>query len=79
MYSGFGNWYQLSQRDKALGLSQKSSEESVANSHHTLEPIVEENFYLNSTSRMAKVLEYLMAFNMRLAFVKTNGHKARPQ
>ena len=65
------------------GLSIKLSEESVTNAYHTLEPIVEEEAFSDSTSSMSlgaqssKVPAYLMAFNMRLTFVKANSHGAQ--
>ena len=80
MYLRSGNRYQSGQRDLAFGVSVKSSEESVTNSYHALEPIVEEETFSDSTSSMsmeARVLEtqeYSMAFNMRLVFSKTNAH-----
>ena len=77
------NWYKLRQVYQASSSSYKSSEESVTNPCLILEPIVEEDIYSNSTSSMSmdahvtKILEYSMAFNMRLALVKTNGHGAQ--
>ena len=61
-------------------LSLKSSEESVTNAYHTLEPIVKEEILSDSTSSMSlgaqatEVPGYSMAFNMRLAFAKANSH-----
>ena len=78
-----GNWYKLGQVDQPSGSSYKSSEESVTIPHYILEPILEEDFASKSTSSMsmdthlAKVPKCSMAFNMRLAFVKTNGHGAQ--
>ena len=78
-----GNWYKLGKGDQASSLSHKSSEESVAKSNHILEPIVEEEDFFDSTSNMSletqatEVLEYSMAFNMRLAFAKANSHGAQ--
>ena len=65
-----------------VGSSIKSSEESVTNTYHVLEPIVEEeapfdsNFNMSLEAQSAKVPEYSMAFNMRLAFAKANSHGA---
>lgn len=83
MYLRSKDWYKLTQRDLAYGLSQKSGDKSVTNSYHILKPIVEENSNPNSTSSMSleaqnpKVPEYSMAFNVRLAFMKTNHHGAQ--
>ena len=77
------HWYKSRQVDQASGSSFKSSEESVTNFYHVLEPIVEEKIYSYCTSSMFMdahtfvVSEYYMAFNMRLAFVKTNNHGAQ--
>ena len=78
-----GSWYKLRQVDQAIGLSYNSSEESVTHPCHLLEPILEEDIYSISTSNMCmdahvtKVPEYSMTFNMRLTFVRTNGHGAQ--
>ena len=83
MYLRFGNRYQSGHRDLASGVSVKSSEESVANSYHALEPIVEEETFSDSTSSMSmeacmsETQEYSMAFNMRLVFSKTNALEAQ--
>lgn len=84
MYLRSGNKYQSRHRDLASGVSLKSSEESVANSYHALEPIIEEETFSDSTSSMsmearmsAETQEYSMAFNMRLVFSKTNTHGAQ--
>ena len=83
MYLRSSHWYKSEQRDQAASSSYKSSEESVINAYHILEPIVEEEAFFDSTSSMslgaqfAKVPEYLMAFNMRLAFAKANSHKTQ--
>ena len=79
MYLRLGNLYKSSPRDQG---SIKSSEESVSNSYHILEPILEEEYISNTTSsislnaRNVELLEFSMAFNMRLTFVKTNDHEA---
>ena len=83
MYLTSGNWYKTGQRDQVIGLSIKSSEESITNAYHTLEPILEEEILFKSTSSMSlgaqatEVPEYSMAFNMRLAFGKANSHGAQ--
>ena len=83
MYLRSSNRYQSRQRDLASVVSVKSSEESVTNSYHALEPIVEEENFSDSTSsmlmeaRVSKTQEYSMAFNMRLVFSKTNTHGAQ--
>ena len=83
MYLRSGNWYKTGQRDLVSGSSVKSSEESITNAYHTLEPIVEEEILSDSTSNMSlraqapEISEYSMAFNMRLAFVKANSHGAQ--
>ena len=83
MYLRSGNWYKTGQRDLASGSSIKSSEESVTNTYHALEPIIEEEVFLDSTSNMslgaqyAEVPAYSMAFNIRLAFAKANSHGAQ--
>ena len=65
------------------GLSIKSSEESVTNAYHTLEPIVEEEILSDSTYNMSlgaqapEMPKYSMAFNMRLAFAKANNYTAQ--
>ena len=72
----------MGHRDLASGVSVKSSGESIINSYHILEPIVEEEIFLDSTSimsmeaRVSKTQEYSMAFNMKLVFSKTNTHGA---
>ena len=72
----------MGHRDLASGASVKSSEESVANSFHALEPVLEEETFSDSTSsmsmeaRVSETQEYSMAFNMRLEFSKTNTHGA---
>ena len=64
-------------------MSVKSSEESVANSFHALESVLEEGTFSDSTSSMSmdahvsETQEYSMAFNMRLEFSKTNTHGAQ--
>ena len=66
-----------------LSVSEKSSEESVTNTHCILELIVEDKTFSESSSSMAseipttEVPEYSMAFNVRLAFARTNVHEAR--
>ena len=83
MYLRSSHWYKCGQRDQEASSSLKSSEESVTNAFHVLEPIVEEEALFNSTSSMSlgdqaiEVLEYSMAFNVRLAFVKANIHGAQ--
>ena len=83
MYLRLGNLYKLGQKDQASGASVKSSEENVSNLYHILEPIVEEEYVSDTTSSMsldarnADLLEFSMAFNMRLTFVKTNNHGAQ--
>ena len=83
MYLRSGNWYKSGQRDQTVGSSLKSSEESVTNAYHDLEPIVEEEVFSDSTSSMSlgaqasEVPEYSMAFNMRLTFAKANSHGAQ--
>ena len=83
MYLRSGNRYQTGHRDLASGVSVKSSEESVANSFHALEPVLEEGTFSDSTSSMSmdahvsETQEYSMAFNMRLEFSKTNTHGAQ--
>ena len=82
MYLRSGNSYKIGQRDQVTGLSIKSSEESITNAYHTLEPIVEEEILFDSTSSMSlgaqapKMPDYSMALNMRLAFAKANSHGA---
>ena len=81
MYLRSGNLYKFGQRDQASTLIQKSTKESITNAYHFVEPIVEEEVFLDSTSRMpldaqaTKVTKYSMAFNMRLDFVKENSHR----
>ncbi|MCO5560573.1 hypothetical protein L7F22_014188 [Adiantum nelumboides] len=64
-------------------VSVKSSEESVHNLYHSLDPILEEDSLSDSTSTMSMnmsasgVPEFSMAFNMRLAFVRVNEHGAQ--
>ena len=66
-------------RDQA---SVKSSEESVSNLYHILTPILEEEYVSDTMSSMSldaknvDLLEFSMAFNVRLTFVKTNNHGA---
>ena len=61
----------------------KSSEESVSNSYHILEPIIEEEYIFETMSNMSldakniDLLEFSMKFSMRLMFVKTNDHNAQ--
>ena len=71
----------LGEGNPTVGTSIKSSEESVTNSYHALPVIVEEEIVSNSTSSMSTADErntetstYSMAFNVRLAFVRTNDH-----
>ena len=83
MYLRFSHWYKSGQRDQVASSSIKLSEESVTNAYHTLEPIVEKEAFLDSTFNMslggqsAEVLEYSMAFNMRLEFAKANSYGAQ--
>ena len=64
-------------------VSVNSSEDSIPNSYHALTPILEEEYVSNTTSSMSldagniDLLEFSMAFNMRLTFVKKNNHKAQ--
>ena len=64
-------------------MSIKSIEESVSSSYHIIESVVEEGIVSFSTSNMSldaqsnDFLEFSMAFNMRLTFVKTNNHNAQ--
>ena len=83
MYLRLGNWYKTGQRDQVTSSSIKSSEESITNAYHTLEPIVEEEILSNSTSSMSlgaqapEMTGYSMALNMRLTFAKANSHGAQ--
>ena len=80
MYLRLGNLYKSRQRDQASRVSVKSSEENVSNLYHILEPIIEEEYVSDTTSRMSldtrnvDLPEFSMEFNMRLTFVKTNDH-----
>ena len=64
-------------------MSVNSSEESVSNLYHVLTPILEEEYIFGTTSSMpldaknVELLEFLMAFNMRLKYDKTNDHYAQ--
>ena len=64
-------------------MSINSSEVSISNLYHILEPILEEEYISDTTSSMsldarsADLPQFSMAFNMRLTFVKTNNHKAQ--
>ena len=64
-------------------VSINSSEESVSNLYHALTPILEEEYVFDTTSSMSldamnvDFLEFSMAFNMRLMYVKTNDHGAQ--
>ena len=80
MYLRLGNLYKARPRDQ---VSIKSGEESVSNSYHILEPILEEEYIFDTMSSMSldakniDLPEFSMAFNMRLTFVKTNNHGAQ--
>ena len=82
MYLRSGNRYKSGRNTAITSTSEKSSEESVTNAHHVLEPIVEDETLSESSSSMAseiptaEVPEYSMAFNVRLAFARTNVHEA---
>ena len=79
MHLRLGNSYKARLRDQ---VSVKSSEESFSNSYHVLEPIVEEDYISDTMSSMSldatyiDLPKFLMAFNMRLTFVKINNHGA---
>ena len=83
MYLRSGNWYKMGKRDQVTSLSVKSSEKSITNAYHTLEPIVEEEILSDSTSNMSlgaqapEMPKYSIAFNVRLAFAKANSHGAQ--
>ena len=80
MYLRLGNYYKGGPRDQ---VSIKSSEESVSNSYHILEPILEEEYVSNTMSSMSldtrnvDLFEFSMAFSMRFMFVKTKNHGAQ--
>ena len=82
MYLRSGNRYKSGRNTVISSASEKSSEESVTNIHCVLKPIVEDETLSESTSSMdleiptAKAPEYSMAFNVRLAFARTNAHEA---
>ena len=84
MYLRSGTWYRSGRGQETAETSKKSSEESVTNSYHVLEPIVEEETPSDSTSSMSTADQHTtdstshsMAFNVRLAFVKLNNHGAQ--
>ena len=83
MYLRSGTRYSSGKGNQTIAASIKSSEESVSNSHQVLPPIVEEETASESTSSMSmdeqtvETSTYSMAFNVRLAFVKTNDHQAQ--
>ena len=64
-------------------MSINSSEVSISNLYHILEPILEEEYISDTTSSMsldarnADLPQFSMAFNMRLTFVKTSNHIAQ--
>ena len=64
-------------------VSVNSSEESISNLYHALTPILEEEYIFDTTSSMSldarnvDLLEFSMAFNMRLTYIKTNNHDAQ--
>ena len=64
-------------------VSINSSEESVSNLYHALTPILEEEYIFDTTSSMSlnarnvDLLEFSMAFKMRLTYAKTNDHGAQ--
>ena len=66
-----------------MSASEKSSKESVTNAHQVLEPIFKDKTLSDSTSSIASEMpianapEYSMAFNVRLAFARTNAHEAQ--
>ena len=74
MYLRLGNYYKGGPIDQ---VSIKFIEESISNSYHILTPILEEEYVSDTTSsisldaRNVDLPELLMAFNMRLMFVKT--------
>ena len=76
------NWYKSGRGTSNASTSFKSSEESVNNARHGLEPVVEEEAWSDSTSNMSMntnasgAPEFAMAFNMRLTFVRANEHGA---
>ena len=80
MYLRLGNFYKAGPRDQ---VSVKSSEESISKSYHILTPILEEEYIFDTTSSMSldaknvDLPEFLMAFNMRLMYVKINTHDAQ--
>ena len=82
MYLRSGNWYKSGGKDLESSATVKSSEESVSNTYRILEPIVEEETLLDSTSSMASenhsadMQDFSMAFNLRLVFTKTNAYDA---
>ena len=79
MYLRSGN-FKGNLRDK---VSINSSEESVSNSYRALTPILEEEYFSDTTSSMSlgarnvDLPEFSMAFNMQLMYVKTNNHGAQ--
>ena len=80
MYLRSRNYYKGGLRDQS---SVKSSEESVSKLYHILTPILEEEYVFDTTSSMSldtksiDLLEFSMAFNMWLTYVKTNDHSAQ--
>ena len=82
MYLRSGNRYKSGRNTVITSASEKSSEESVTYVHQVLEPIVEDETLSDSTSSMASEIpttdapEYSMAFNVRLAFARSNVHEA---
>ena len=80
MYLRLQNLYKVGSRDQ---VSIKSSEESISNSYHILEPIIEEEYIFDSTFNMfldvrsIDLPKFSMAFNMRLMFAKTNNDGAQ--
>ena len=79
MYLRLGN-FKGGLRDQ---VSVNSSEESVSNLYHALTPIFEEEYISNTMlsmsldARNVDLLEFSMAFNMRLTFFKTNDHNSQ--
>src|SRR3569623_519311 len=88
MYLRSGNHYRSGRNNTNTSGSQRSSEESVSNAFQNLETIIEEDTLSESTSSMSsdshqptadmhENVNYSMAFNVRLAFAKTNAHDAQ--
>ena len=83
MYLRLRNLYKLGERDQVSRVIINSSKESISNSYHILEPILEEEYVFDNTSSMSldaknvDLPKFSMAFNMRLMFFKTSNHGAQ--